>query len=167
MTYTSYLTSDVGPIRVTASDTALLSVHFLDAKEEQEANIEEATGNDITRDTIAQLQEYFSGKRTSFELPLMPAGTDFQQQVWKELVKIPFGKTDHYSAIANKLNNPLSVRAVGAANGKNPIAIIIPCHRIIGADGSLTGYAGGLWRKEFLLNLEAAGKGVQTKLWAE
>lgn len=165
--FTAYISTDLGPIRVTANDKELLSVHFLETEEEHEVTKIDVTGNEITNDTVVQLKEYFSGKRTVFDVPLAPAGTDFQKQVWKELVKIPFGKTDHYSSIANKINNPLSVRAVGAANGKNPIAIIIPCHRIIGADGSLTGYAGGLWRKEFLLNLEAAGKGIQTKLWQE
>jgi methylated-DNA-[protein]-cysteine S-methyltransferase len=98
-------------------------------------------------------------------LPLSPIGTEFQQSVWKELLQIPFGKTSTYSDIANNLNNPLSVRAVGTSNGKNPIAIIIPCHRVIGADGSLTGYAGGLWRKEVLLKLEGNPHYNQPSLW--
>ena len=161
--YKSHYQSSIGLIEITASDSGLLSVSFRD--EAREDNTIKATANDITKQTAAYLAEYFAGNRQTFDVPLAPAGTAFQQLVWKELVKVPFGKTDSYSSIAHKLNNPLSVRAVGAANGKNPIAIIIPCHRIIGASGHLTGYAGGLWRKEFLLNLEGAAKGVQTKLW--
>lgn len=162
--YKSYYQSSIGLVEITASDSGLLSVSFRD-EEASENNTLKAAANDITRQTAAYLAEYFAGTRQVFDVPLAPAGTPFQQLVWKELVKVPFGKTDSYSSIAHKLNNPLSVRAVGAANGKNPIAIIIPCHRIIGASGHLTGYAGGLWRKEFLLNLEGTPKGVQAKLW--
>jgi methylated-DNA-[protein]-cysteine S-methyltransferase len=160
--YKSHYQSPIGLIEITASDSGLLSVFFIDEKEENNHDI---IGNDITKLTAEYLAEYFAGNRQSFDIPLAPVGTTFQQLVWKELVKVPFGKTDTYSSIANKLNNPLSVRAVGAANGKNPISIIVPCHRIIGASGHLTGYAGGLWRKEFLLTLEGAAKGIQAKLW--
>ena len=160
--YKSHYQSPIGLIEITASDFGLLSVSFRDETEEINTI---ASANDITKQTAEYLAEYFAGNCQTFDVPLAPVGTAFQQQVWKELVKVPFGKTDTYSSIANKLNNPLSVRAVGAANGKNPIAIIVPCHRIIGASGHLTGYAGGLWRKEFLLNLEGASKGVQAKLW--
>ena len=161
--YKSHYQSPIGLIEITASDSGLLSVSFIDEREE--INSTGTLANDITKQTAIYLGEYFTGNRRNFDLPLAPVGTPFQQLVWKELVKVPFGVTDNYSSIARKLNNPLSVRAVGAANGKNPIAIIIPCHRIIGASGHLTGYAGGLWRKEFLLNLEGAGKGIQAKLW--
>jgi methylated-DNA-[protein]-cysteine S-methyltransferase len=161
--YRSHYQSPIGLIEITANDSGLLSAFFID--EAKEDNTDSIIGNDITKQTAEYLGEYFAGNRQSFDIPLAPAGTAFQQLVWKELVKVPFGKTDTYSSIANKLNNPLSVRAVGAANGKNPISIIVPCHRIIGASGHLTGYAGGLWRKEFLLNLEGAAKGVQAKLW--
>jgi methylated-DNA-[protein]-cysteine S-methyltransferase len=160
--YKSHYQSPIGLIEITASDSGLLSVFFIDEKEENNHDI---IGNDITKLTAEYLAEYFAGNRQSFDIPLAPVGTTFQQLVWKELVKVPFGKTDTYSSIANKLNNPLSVRAVGAANGKNPISIIVPCHRIIGASGHLTGYAGGLWRKEFLLTLEGAANGIQAKLW--
>jgi methylated-DNA-[protein]-cysteine S-methyltransferase len=163
--YLSFCQSPLGPLKIEASETGLCSVLF----------IEEGTGaylleqnqaNDITRNTVIQLHEYFNGQRQVFELPLTPHGSAFQQEVWKELVKIPYGQTDTYGAIAHKLNNPLSVRAVGTANGRNPIAIIIPCHRVIGANGTLTGYAGGLWRKEYLLKLErAVNHPVQTELW--
>lgn len=159
--YKSIFHTPVGFIEIIANDSALLAVTF--KNEVQTSTVVPA--NDITQNAAGQLAEYFAGTRKTFDLPLAPDGTTFQQSVWNELVKIPFGKTDCYSAIAHKLNNPLSVRAVGAANGKNPIAIIIPCHRIIGADGSLTGYAGGLWRKEFLLRLEGDERGIQTSLW--
>lgn len=160
--YKSHYQSPIGLIEITASDSGLLSVSFRDEMEEINTS---TPANDITKQTAEYLAAYFAGNCQTFDVPLAPVGTAFQQQVWKELVKVPFGKTDTYSSIAHKLNNPLSVRAVGAANGKNPIAIIVPCHRIIGASGHLTGYAGGLWRKEFLLNLEGASKGVQAKLW--
>jgi methylated-DNA-[protein]-cysteine S-methyltransferase len=103
-----------------------------------------------------QLEEYFDGKRTSFELPLAPLGTDFQRRVWKALAAIPYGATTTYAAIACSIGKPKAVRAVGAANGKNPLSIVVPCHRVIGKDGTLTGYAGGLPNKRRLLELEGA-----------
>ncbi len=108
----------------------------------------------ILKATEKQLSEFFAGKRTVFDLPLDFKGTDFQKAVWYELLKVPFGQTKSYKDIAKALNNPKAVRAVGAANGKNPISIVCPCHRIIGADGSLTGFAGGLGVKAVLLQFE-------------
>ncbi|MBO0838982.1 MAG: methylated-DNA--[protein]-cysteine S-methyltransferase, partial [Actinobacteria bacterium] len=102
-----------------------------------------------------QLDAYFAGELTEFSLPLAPAGTQFQRQVWAALQQIPYGQTWSYGQLAEKIGNPAAVRAVGLANGRNPIAVVIPCHRVIGADGSLTGYGGGLDRKRFLLDLEA------------
>lgn len=101
-----------------------------------------------------QLQEYFEGKRTHFTFLLHPAGTEFQKKVWQELLNIPFGKTCSYLELSKKLGDVKAIRAVAAANGKNPLWIVVPCHRVIGADGSLTGYAGGLWRKKWLLEHE-------------
>jgi methylated-DNA-[protein]-cysteine S-methyltransferase len=101
-----------------------------------------------------QLREYFAGERTDFDLPLNPAGTAFQKSVWKELCEIPYGATISYGELGKRLGNPAASRAVGLANGRNPISIIIPCHRVIGANGSLTGYGGGLDRKKMLLGLE-------------
>lgn len=101
-----------------------------------------------------QLQEYFSGNRIVFDFKLNPAGTVFQKKVWNELLKIPFGKTVSYQEITNQLGDPKAIRAVANANGKNPLWIVVPCHRVIGSDGSLTGYAGGLWRKKWLLDHE-------------
>ncbi len=165
MLSTSCCSSPIGTLTVTASDTGLCSVLFTDDNDPQEETRFAPSANAIVAQTILQLQEYFQSGRKTFDIPLSPGGSTFQQQVWQELVKIPFGKTSTYSAIAQQLNNPLSVRAVGTANGRNPIAIIVPCHRVIGADGTLTGYAGGLWRKEYLLRLEGSGKYGQPTLW--
>ncbi|MDX1297427.1 MAG: methylated-DNA--[protein]-cysteine S-methyltransferase [Pseudomonas sp.] len=111
-----------------------------------------------------QLDEYFAGSRQCFELRLAPQGTVFQQAVWQALRRIPYGQTSSYSALAAAIERPKAVRAVGAANGANPIAVIIPCHRVIGRDGSLTGYAGGLPRKALLLKLEGTSLAEQTLL---
>ena len=110
----------------------------------------------IIEQTEQELNEYFSGKRSTFSILLETGGTPFQQSVWSILQKIPYGETRSYSSIARELGDLKSIRAVAGANGKNHIAILIPCHRVIGADGSLTGYAGGLWRKKKLLELEGA-----------
>ncbi len=106
------------------------------------------------QNAVSQLQEYFDGKRTDFNLVLNPSGTDFQKRVWNELLHIPFGKTTTYLDMAKRLGDPKCIRAAASANGKNPLWIIVPCHRVIGSDGSLTGYAGGLWRKKWLLDHE-------------
>jgi methylated-DNA-[protein]-cysteine S-methyltransferase len=103
---------------------------------------------------VTQLQKYFDGKRTSFDFKMNPSGTYFQQKVWQELLKIPFGKTINYMDLAKNLGDPKVIRAAATANGKNPLWIVVPCHRVIGTDGSLTGYAGGLWRKKWLLEHE-------------
>lgn len=105
-------------------------------------------------DATAQLDQYFAGERSDFDLPVALRGTPFQMRVWEALREIPYGETRSYQEIARRVDSPRAVRAVGGANGRNPVAIVIPCHRVIGADGSLTGYGGGLWRKEFLMNLE-------------
>ena len=115
---------------------------------------------------IEALQRYFAGELFEFQLPLAPEGTPFQQRVWQELRRIPYGETISYLELAKRVGDPKSVRAVGRANGANPIAVVVPCHRVIGADGSLTGYAGGLEKKRALLALEArhSGKPVQLAL---
>ena len=106
------------------------------------------------KEAVLQLQDYFDGKRTTFTFPLNPSGTDFQKKVWDELLHIPFGKTCSYLDLSKKLGDVKAIRAVASANGKNPLWIVVPCHRVIGTDGSLTGYAGGLWRKKWLLEHE-------------
>lgn len=122
-----------------------------------EKNTQKTAQQQVLQDAIAQLQTYFSGKLQQFDLPLdLSAGTAFQQSVWQGLLKIPFGTTTSYGALSSSIGKPMAVRAVGTAIGRNPIGIIVPCHRVIGADGSLTGYAGGLHRKEAFLKLEGA-----------
>ncbi len=115
---------------------------------------EKQMGNERTGRAFEELEEYFQGKRREFDLPLSPEGTEFQRRVWAALREIPYGETRSYSEIAEQVGNPKAVRAVGMANHRNPIAIMIPCHRVIGKNGSLTGYAGGLSLKEKLLKLE-------------
>ena len=106
------------------------------------------------KEAVFQLKEYFEGKRTHFNFELNPKGTDFQKKVWKALLEIPYGKTTSYLELSKKLGDAKAMRAVAAANGKNPLWVVVPCHRVIGSDGSLTGYAGGLWRKKWLLDHE-------------
>ena len=108
----------------------------------------------VLQEAVLQLNDYFEGKRTDFDFTLNPKGTEFQQKVWKGLLEIPFGKTCSYMDLSKKLGDVKAIRAVASANGKNPLWIVVPCHRVIGTDGSLTGYAGGLWRKKWLLEHE-------------
>ncbi|MCS4246529.1 MULTISPECIES: methylated-DNA--[protein]-cysteine S-methyltransferase [unclassified Pseudomonas] len=121
-------------------------------------DLHEVNDSPVLLETQRQLKEYFAGTRNHFELELDFTGTDFQKQVWQALLTIPFGETRSYSDIARQIGNPKAVRAVGAANGRNPISIIAPCHRVIGASGELTGFAGGLEAKQYLLALEGTGQ---------
>lgn len=139
----------VGFLELTSDQNFLLSVSFIEIPGKSSD-----FQPDILKESIVQINEYFEGKRKEFILSLQPAGTDFQQKVWEEVTKIPFGKTASYLDIALKTGSKNNTRAVGLANGKNPIPIIIPCHRIIGTNGKLTGYAGGLDRKKWLLQHE-------------
>ncbi len=141
----------IGLLTVSGDSQGVQSVVF---SEEKDITSEDTVPVTL-KDAVVQLQEYFSGQRTVFNLKLNPEGTAFQKKVWQELQSISFGKTCSYQEIANKLGDPKVIRAAASANGKNPIAIIIPCHRVIGSDGSLTGYAGGLHRKKWLLELES------------
>lgn len=154
----STIDSPVGHLRLVASDAALVAVLW---PEERDGRVrfptEPADGSNKVLDQAAeQLDEYFSGQRRSFELPLDPSGTEFQQQVWWALADIPFGETSTYGKQAAAIGRPRAVRAVGAANGRNPLSIVLPCHRIVGADGKLTGFAGGLDTKRWLLDHEVA-----------
>ena len=169
-TTSSRFPSPVGELILTASETALTGVFFptsrhVPPRHEVERGsggevLAENTGhsseNEVLARTREQLSEYFAGTRTSFDLPLDPRGTPFELSVWKELRAIPYGATRSYSDIARRLGDPRSTRAVGAANGKNPIPIIVPCHRVIGAHGELTGFGGGIDRKRWLLEHEGA-----------
>ncbi|MDP4199474.1 MAG: methylated-DNA--[protein]-cysteine S-methyltransferase [Bacteroidota bacterium] len=143
--------SPIGLIAIRADENGIRSMVFV----EEDKSIEAYDPSPIVERCIAQLTEYFSGTRTKFDLPLAPDGTEFEKQVWEELERIPFGETCSYLDIAKRLDNAKAIRAVGRANGANPIAIIIPCHRVIGSDGRLAGYSGGLWRKRWLLDHEA------------
>lgn len=146
---TAYFTSPLGIIEIKGNDEGIASVHFLDSEEKETKNNPKNIQN-----CIKQLKEYFEGNRTIFDLKLNPQGTEFQKKVWNQLQEIPFNKTLSYQEMANRLGDPKVIRAAASANGKNPIAIIIPCHRVIGSDGSLTGYASGLHRKKWLLDHE-------------
>ena len=148
-TATSYFNSSLGVLRISADEKGITEVHFSKEKERRENG-----DHPFVRECMTQLEDYFSGKLREFDLPLNPAGTAFQLKVWKALLDIPYGKTISYLELAMTVGDKNSTRAVGSANGKNPIAIIIPCHRVIGHDGKLTGYGGGLWRKEWLLEHE-------------
>jgi methylated-DNA-[protein]-cysteine S-methyltransferase len=114
------------------------------------------SGDALLRAAESQLRAYFAGRRTRFDLPLAPHGTDFQRRVWEAVAEVPYGSTTSYAAVAATLGRPSACRAVGAANGRNPLPIVVPCHRVVGASGALTGYGGGLDRKRALLDLEAA-----------
>ncbi|RDV26836.1 methylated-DNA--[protein]-cysteine S-methyltransferase [Alteromonas aestuariivivens] len=148
--YNQFFTSPCGVLEVVADDRGVTAVRFVEHQPDRSCE------SPITQRTCTQLQEYFSGARHSFDVPLAAKGTDFQERVWQQLTRIQYGHTASYADIANCIDNPTAVRAVGMANGRNPIAIIVPCHRVIGSNGTLTGYAGGLARKQFLLELEGA-----------
>ncbi|RYZ27372.1 MAG: methylated-DNA--[protein]-cysteine S-methyltransferase [Chitinophagaceae bacterium] len=149
-TYTSYYTSPLGQLKIQCSDEHLQAVVFMN--EEEELRNEQ---HDILTTSTKQLDEYFSGNRKSFDLPLQQSGTIFQQKVWDLLLQIPFGKTISYNDLSKQYGDLKAIRAVASANGRNNLAIIVPCHRVIGSNQSLTGYSGGLWRKKWLLEHEA------------
>ncbi len=153
--YTEFL-SPLGRVRLSACDGRLAAAHFVGQKHDQppQRDWQRADDDPVLTQARAELEQYFAGRRTSFDVALNPTGTAFQQSVWRALLRVPFGRTSTYGAIATAIERPSAVRAVGAAIGANPISIIVPCHRIIGRDGSLTGYAGGLERKSKLLALE-------------
>ena len=146
--YTGYIEVSAGVIKIVCSDEHVLSVSFSDTAKENDK------GSKVLDEALKQMNEYFSGKRKTFDLPLYFEGTEFQKSVWNELRKIPYGITVSYKDIAEGINNEKAVRAVGNANNKNKIMIIVPCHRVIGKNGKLVGFAGGLDKKEFLLEHE-------------
>ena len=153
--YTAYIQSPIGYAEIKTTEEAVVSVLFTENLEHENSHPPK-----VLKDCVKQLNEYFTGKRKEFDLPVEQDGTEFQQQVWKELCNIPLGRTISYLQLAKKIGNPKSIRAVGTTNGKNNICVIVPCHRVIGSDGSLTGYGGGLWRKKWLLEHEAKMSGV-------
>ncbi len=150
MKETAYIQTPLGTACISGNEDGITDISVI---KEEEASTQENIPSHL-KDAVTQLQEYFEGVRTDFDLVLNPSGTDFQKKVWAELLTIPFGKTASYLDIAKRLGDPKSIRAAATANGKNPLWIVVPCHRVIGSDGSLTGYAGGLWRKKWLLDHE-------------
>ncbi|SEH19646.1 methylated-DNA-[protein]-cysteine S-methyltransferase [Sphingopyxis sp. YR583] len=156
--YSKTIWSPVGELTLVADERGLAAILWENDRPDrvQLGVLSEKPDHPVLVETERQLGEYFSGDRRSFDVPLSFAGTDFQKRVWAALLAIPFGETRSYGEIADQLGNPGASRAVGAANGRNPISIIAPCHRVVGSNGKLTGFAGGLEAKAFLLDLEAA-----------
>jgi len=160
-THTTYYHSPVGLLKISGTNDYISEVTFHDTSQKAEGNKKHIPPMLIN--CVEQLIQYFNGQRKVFELPLSQTGTPFQQDVWSILTQIPFGKTISYLELARKTGDTKATRAVANANGRNNIAIIVPCHRVIGSDKTLVGYAGGLWRKKWLLELEAkVAHGVQT-----
>jgi len=158
-THAVTIDSPVGALELRADDDALVTIAFTTAQPDADgvaANRQaELDVNPVLAKTIEQLREYFAGERTTFDLPLRTGGTPFQRKVWEALAEIPYGETWTYAELARRIGSPTAVRAVGAANGQNPLPIVLPCHRVIGSNGKLVGYGGGMDRKRFLLELEA------------
>ena len=149
---TAFIKTPLGTAKISGDDNGIASISIL-----EEGTITKKTPI-VLKEAAKQLQDYFNVKRTHFDFKVNPQGTEFQQKVWQALLEIPFGKTCSYMDLSKKLGDVKAIRAVASANGKNPLWIVIPCHRVIGTDGSLTGYAGGLWRKKWLLEHESSAK---------
>ncbi len=145
---TAYIKTPLGIAKIVGDENGITEISALD-----EGDVTNEIPTNL-QESVTQLQEYFQNKRTDFTFKRNPKGTDFQQKVWQELLNIPYGKTISYMDLSKKLGDVKAIRAVASANGKNPLWIVVPCHRVIGTDGSLTGYAGGLWRKKWLLEHE-------------
>jgi methylated-DNA-[protein]-cysteine S-methyltransferase len=159
-TFFTVFENPLGPLLLMSDGTSLTGLHTDNDKHRPAIRPDWVREDDVPpfAQAIAQLRAYFDGKLTEFDLPLAPQGTEFQMRVWRELCNIPFGETISYAELARRIGRPTASRAVGHSNARNPISIIVPCHRVIGADNSLTGYAGGLERKRMLLALEAEKK---------
>lgn len=156
-----YHPTPIGVARIKEEDGFIASVNLKDI-----AGDEEQSDTPLLREAAKQLDEYFAGERKVFDFPIRQPGSAFQQEVWDCLLTIGYGKTISYLQQSKQMNNPLAIRAIASCNGKNDLAIVVPCHRVIGSDGSLTGYAGGLWRKKWLLEHERKVLGVgQTSLF--
>lgn len=157
MIHYQFIDSPVDPLLLAADEHGLKLIEFHTPRHPMSRLADWSEGdNPVLQATRVQLDEYFSGARKQFDLPLAPQGTPFQTEVWHTLATIPYGETISYAQLAQRVGKPTAMRAVGAANGRNPLPIVLPCHRVIGADGSLTGFGGGLPTKQFLLELEGA-----------
>lgn len=152
--------SPIGELLLVATEDSLMEIRFEEERRARDIPPHWRQGGTLCSMAVDQLAAYFAGERQTFELPLSPQGTTFQQLVWKALQDIPYGETISYGELAKRINRPNAFRAVGAANGQNPLPIVIPCHRVIGSNGTLTGYGGGLPRKETLLKLERDSLGA-------
>ncbi len=151
--YSSSLSTPIGQLVIRANDKEIFFIGFPE-------DVPLDPSNSITEQALIQFQEYFDGKCYYFDFPVAQPGTDFQQQVWKELLNIQAGKPISYAALSKKMDNPLAIRAIASANGKNNLMIIVPCHRVIGSNGDLTGFSAGLWRKKWLLEHEIKMTGI-------
>ena len=149
---TAYINTPLGTAKITGDSNGITSISIL-----EESTITKKIPT-VLKEAAKQLHDYFEGKRTHFDFKINPQGTEFQQKVWQAILEIPFGKTCSYMDLSKKLGDVKAIRAVASANGKNPLWIVVPCHRVIGTDGSLAGYAGGLWRKKWLLEHESPSK---------
>ena len=150
-TYATCYQSEIGPFAIVGNQKGILTIKFNKKPSKIDHNLPACM-----RECLRQMDEYFKGRRKKFSVPLQLEGTDFQKAVWRQLKKIPFGRTASYGDVARAIDRPRAFRAVGNANNKNPIPVIIPCHRVIGSDGKLVGFGGGIWRKEWLLDHEKA-----------
>jgi len=159
--YQTIYTSPLGEILISADEHYITKIHFLEEEEKRPAK----KSSPLLTVCMQQLNSYFAGSLKNFDLPISQEGTQFQQKVWKALLDVPFGKTSTYLQLSKKIGNMKAIRAVGAANGQNDIAIVVPCHRITGSNGSLVGYAGGLWRKKWLLQHEGKTAGGMLTLF--
>ena len=149
-TYTACYRSEIGPFEVVGNQKGILTIKFNKEPLKTDRNLPACM-----KDCLGQMDEYFKGRRKKFSVTLVLKGTDFQKAVWRQLQKIPFGRTASYGDVARAINRPKAFRAVGNANNKNPIPLIIPCHRVIGSNGKMVGFGGGIWRKEWLLDHES------------
>jgi methylated-DNA-[protein]-cysteine S-methyltransferase len=154
---TTYYKSPIGIAKIIGDENGIQSISIVDHDAVSEELLQQEVPQCL-QECVVQLKEYFNKERASFNLTVNPKGTQFQLKVWKELLHIPYGETTTYLQQSKNLGNTKAIRAVASANGKNPLWIVIPCHRVIGSDGSLTGYAGGIWRKKWLLQHENALK---------
>ncbi len=149
--FTSYYDSPTGLVEIKGTEEAVFSILFIDVDVRVPSN---SKAPDAVKKCLKQLDEYFTGKRKTFDFAMDQEGTLFQKKVWNELLNIPYGKTISYMELSRRIGDTKAIRAVGTTNGKNQLSIVVPCHRVIGSDGSLTGYGGGLWRKKWLLEHE-------------
>lgn len=162
--YKVYYPSPIGLLEIIGTANSIKAINFVEGEEEEQP-VDRTDLPAAVAACLAQLDEYFKGERRDFSLNLTPEGTAFQQAVWQQLMAVPYGQTASYLDIARRVGNEKAVRAVGAANGQNPIVIVVPCHRIVGSNGQLTGYGGGLWRKDWLLKHEKSFSSPQLPLF--